>query len=409
MYSRFRGYLFLSALLFAVLAAIAWFQSRPTQKISAASPTTAAQTPHKEGETLAKPLAVASGEISANWRTDIGVPVLCYHQIVTTEQYRERPTPYAVTVDEFRAQMEYLATNNFYTISSDDLLAYVKGEKSLDFSDGKRPIVLTFDDGNNDFVNYAQPILNKHKFKGVLFIYPTYIIARKKRALTWTQVQEVSKAGHAIESHTMWHPMLSTMNEKEQLGQFVDSQKTIQKRAGVRVSQLAYPFGIYNSETIPLLQRAGYTAAYTIFHGANHVGENPYLLKRFLVTKGDNGKSFAQKTLAHSLPFKNVDSEPGAIINSEKTLSFQIPKGLAVNNLKVRVYSTAQAFRYNAQTGNLVVDFKPSKKRLSILEVLYKENGIEYRANALFNHKTGNAPQQKTQKKAKSKKRRHNA
>jgi len=402
MYSRYKAFIFLTAFIFAVFGATVWFQNR-----SASAPETPGPEAQPAGVATEGPAAEAApaqlvpasvsepvpaaklqqSEIPANWREDLGVPILCYHQIVTEEQYRERPTPYAVTVKQFREQMQWLAEKNFYTVLPDELLAYVQGAKALNFKNGKRPIMITFDDGNNDFVNHAQEILDQHSFKSVLYIYPTYIMARKERSLTWAQIQAVRKAGHAIESHTMWHPMLSTMTDAEQRAQFADSKRILNEKGGADVKHLAYPFGIYTSSSLRILRELGYQTAGTTFHGANQVGEDPYLLRRFLIVKGDGEKQFVQKTLARSLPLRYVNTEPGQVIEAATAAKFKVPAGLEQSNFKVRVFSTAQEFSYEKSSGNLTVQVAPSKKRLSVLEILYKEGSVEYRANALFNHK----------------------
>lgn len=403
MYSRFKAFIFLTALIFGVVGLIAFLQGRARADKPLSGPI--AIKAAKPADIQATPSA--PGDILQNWRADIGVPVLCYHQIVTEEKYRERPTPYAVTTTQFREQMEFLAENNFYTILPDELLAYVRGQKALDFSNGRRPIVLTFDDGNNDFVDHAQKVLEKHNFKGVLFIYPTYIFAHKPRSLTWAQINAVRKAGHAIESHTMWHPMLSTMTDAEQKAQFVDSKKNLDEKGGANVKHLAYPFGIYNASSAKLLKEVGYESAYTTFHGGNQVGEDPYLLRRYLIVKGDSEKVFEQKTLARSLPLKLLNSEPGGIIEGPTALKLGLPPGLKRDGFKVRVFSTPREFEYTPETGEMTVQVVPSKKRLSVLEIVYKENGVEYRANALLNHKRGAATEEepkKTKKKKRKKK-----
>jgi peptidoglycan/xylan/chitin deacetylase (PgdA/CDA1 family) len=400
MYSRYKAFIFLTVLIFGVVGLIAFLQGGSLSG-KASEPQVTKTLPKTEAAPVSSP---ASGD----WRSDVGVPVLCYHQIVTEEKYRERPTPYAVTTNQFRKQMAFLAENNFYTILPDELLAYVRGQKKLEFN-GKRPIVLTFDDGNNDFVDHAQKVLDKHGFKGVLFIYPTYIFAHKPRSLTWAQINAVRKAGHAIESHTMWHPMLSTMTDAEQKAQFVDSKRNLDEKGGANVKHLAYPFGIYNSSSLRILKEVGYESAGTTFHGGNQVGENPYLLRRYLIVKGDSEKVFEQKTLARSIPLGYLNSEPGGVIEGPTALKFKLPPDLKSENFKVRVFSTPREFEYEPKSGGMTVHVVPSKKRLSVLEIVYKENGVEYRANALLNHKRGAAseePEKKTKKKKRKKKKR---
>ncbi|MBV6493861.1 MAG: hypothetical protein LDLANPLL_01885 [Turneriella sp.] len=386
-YSRFKAFLFLTVFAFGVIWAIAHFTNNKPK----GQDTSALQKVAQKKENLAtkESAPLIQGEIPEAWRDDVGVPVLCYHQIVSEEEYRKKPTPFAITAEEFTEQMEWLHENKFYTILPDELLAYTKGEKNLDFSNGKRPVVLTFDDGNNDFVNYAEAPMKKYGYKGVLFIYPTYIMAkpRKKRALTWDEIRRLGKEGHAVESHTMWHPNLSTMTDDEQRAQFRDSKKALDKHAGVNVKHLAYPFGVHTSKSAELLRETGYTSAYTTFNGGNQRGEDPYLLRRFLIVKSDQGKIFAQKTLARSLPYRFENFKGGDILEGMRDLRLKIPKNLDSSHLKVRIFSTAQKFEYVPQSGILTVHAIPSKKALSVLEVVYKESGIEYRASVLLNHK----------------------
>jgi len=344
------------------------------------------------------------GNAAQDWQSDIGVPVLCYHQIVTDEQYRKKPNAFQVTVAQFREQIEWLAENKFYTISPTDLLAYTKGEKKLEFAQ-RRPIVITFDDGNDDFVNHAQKILEQHSYKGVLFIYPSYIMAHKKRSLTWQEIRRVQEQGHYVESHTLWHPKLTTMSEKEQRLQFTDSMRILNEKGGAHVKHLAYPFGLYNSASAKLLQETGYLSAHTTFPGGNQVGEDAFHLRRYLIVKSDSLKTFARRTLQRSLPLGYVDVEPGQIYSSDREITLKIPPNLKPEGLKVRIFSTPQDFTYN-QDGTLQISIRlAKKKKVSVLEVVYREKGIDYLANALLNHKRAKN-EHDGEKKSRKKKRR---
>ena len=375
MYSRYRAFVFLTGLIFAVISFSFLIQGLlHKENIS-----------HSLSAAPAENVTPLSINPTESWRDDLGVPVLCYHQIVTEEKYRERPTPYAVTVEQFREQMRWLKKNNFYSILPDELLAYVKAEKRFDFKKG-RPIVLTFDDGNNDFVDHAEEILNEMNFKAVLFIYPTYILAKKPRALTWAQIREARENGHAIESHTMWHPMLNTMNATDQRAQFRDSKRLLDKNGGARVRHLAYPFGIYSEKSAELLKDEKYVSAYTTFPGGNQIGEDPFHLRRYLIVKQDSMKQFAQKTLLRSLPARLLNHREGEQVDRKTQLKFSVPKNLG-GKFEIKIFSRKFEPVYDAKNGELIVDITAAKKRLSVVEILYKEDKIKYQANVLLNHK----------------------
>lgn len=68
------------------------------------------------------------------------IPIIMYHVITLDptlegEMYR--------TVDEFKADLQWLYNNDFYVISMNELLSH-----QIDVPAGKHPVVLTFDDGS---------------------------------------------------------------------------------------------------------------------------------------------------------------------------------------------------------------------------------------------------------------------
>jgi peptidoglycan/xylan/chitin deacetylase (PgdA/CDA1 family) len=86
------------------------------------------------------------------------VPVFCFH---------------SVQADLFEAQLRYLATNGYQTITADDLLAVMRGEQPL----GGRTVALTFDDATGSFWAVAFPLLQKYQFKAILFVIPGLVPA----------------------------------------------------------------------------------------------------------------------------------------------------------------------------------------------------------------------------------------
>src|SRR5690606_25844681 len=82
------------------------------------------------------PAPVDPAQVQAN---ELGrIPVLMYHRIVpTTESVYDR------TPDDFRAELERLAREDYVPITTAELAA-----GRIDIPAGKHPVVLTFDDGD---------------------------------------------------------------------------------------------------------------------------------------------------------------------------------------------------------------------------------------------------------------------
>src|SRR5436853_2724812 len=91
------------------------------------------------------------------------VPVLCYHHI---KDVLPRNSELFVTTASFKAQMKILADSGFHTITPDQLYDYLtKGSQLPD-----KPVMLTYDDNDEDGFSIAKTEMDKYGFKGVYFI-----------------------------------------------------------------------------------------------------------------------------------------------------------------------------------------------------------------------------------------------
>ncbi len=73
--------------------------------------------------------------------------------------------------------------------------------------------------------------------------------------MTWEQIKELMQTGlFDIQSHTYWHPNFKQEKKRRSAAaydkfvhdQLVDSKKTLEDKLGIKVTLLAWPFGIYN-------------------------------------------------------------------------------------------------------------------------------------------------------------------
>ena len=114
----------------------------------------------------------------------------------------------------------------------------------------KKPIVLTFDDGNKSHYTWVFPLLKKYGFAATFFIYPNAVKETSKVYLTWPELKEIAAAGFDIESHSMSHPFLTRSNIptgdntpylKWLNHELFDSKTLLENKLGKKVTLLAYP------------------------------------------------------------------------------------------------------------------------------------------------------------------------
>ncbi len=208
------------------------------------------------------------------------VPVLCYHR------FGSKPGKMVVTPEAFAAQLQYLADNDYRVIRLSELKAFLDAKRPLP----KRAVVLTIDDGYASTYQYALPLLKQHGFPATVFVYPDFIGARD--ALRWTQMKEMVDGGLIeIESHSKSHANLTEVlpgESDQQYGRRVDaelraSRELLQKKLGIGVTSLAYPYGDANAAVAQRTAKAGYDMALTVNPGGNPFFAYPYMLQRTMI------------------------------------------------------------------------------------------------------------------------------
>jgi glycosyltransferase involved in cell wall biosynthesis/peptidoglycan/xylan/chitin deacetylase (PgdA/CDA1 family) len=216
-----------------------------------------------------------------------GARILCYHRV------REGASDYlSVTPGRFREQMRYLKAKDFRVVSLEEALS-VK-------ADGKA-VAVTFDDGWRDNFDHAFPVLKECGFNAAVFC----IAGRVGRPdyLSTAQIHEMRRQGIEFGSHTVSHPELNTLNWEEKKREILGSKKMLEETAGGPVRFFCYPYGIYDDETVRIVEDAGYLGACSTRPGMNRyvqkngmwAVEDPFRLRRTEIGGEDTPEVFALK------------------------------------------------------------------------------------------------------------------
>jgi len=116
----------------------------------------------------------------------------------------------------FARKVEHLAVNGYVTLSADEHLAVLRGERKAP----ERAVVLTFDDGRGSVWSVASPLLRKHGMKAVVFLVPGRIPSRpgppaptgeEGALLSWEEIEALAATGlFDFQSHTLRHARVHT-------------------------------------------------------------------------------------------------------------------------------------------------------------------------------------------------------
>jgi peptidoglycan/xylan/chitin deacetylase (PgdA/CDA1 family) len=211
--------------------------------------------------------------------------------------------------------------------------------QELPYGRGRARVALTFDDGLRNNVEVAYPILKKLGLTATFFVCPGLIegrrwlwnhearqrlmflgkspaqadamvermkamkIARRREAeeairkasagfvpsaaqheefdlATWDELRSMDPSVVTIGSHTMTHPILTSLSDAETEAETRDSRIAIENRMQRAVSIFCYPNGDLNDGALASARRY-YHSAVTVEKGTLHQKVDPHLMPRY--------------------------------------------------------------------------------------------------------------------------------
>lgn len=253
------------------------------------------------------------------------VPILIYHFIEDEGQPVKKNTDslYVVQVKELEAQMRYLYDNKYQVISLDDYNSLLK-----------KPIIITFDDGDISNYRYAFPLLQKYNFTATFFIIVGKI--GSSDAISWQQLREIRDGGMSIQSHTMTHSFLSDLDDERIHWELTESKRILEDKIGRAVDYLALPGGRYNSTVVKIAKEIGYKAICTSIIGNNDFDSNLYLLKRWTIKRTTKFSTFCAIIQKKSLAILGYKTKHFLLNCLKKILGNKIYISLRKKILKYR-------------------------------------------------------------------------
>lgn len=202
-------------------------------------------------------LALAFLGISASAQT---IGVLCYHSISNNPL---KYSPYCISTQEFEEDVKYFLQQG-YNIVKPCNMWYAEGDKN---------IVLTSDDGYEDFYYNVFPILKKYNACAAVYVMSSRI--DKSGYLKSWQIKEMHDSG-LVEignhMHIMHRRGMETLkgyyNDETMLNEAVlDIQRCsdeIEKITGKPTESMAYPFGVSTPKLDSILKNEmGFTTSFS--------------------------------------------------------------------------------------------------------------------------------------------------
>ena len=229
------------------------------------------------------------------------IPILMYHQIDATPPRGSRMRGLVVHPRSFAWQMGMLQLLGFRGLSMRDLEPYLAGEKA------GRVVGLTFDDGYQNNLRHALPVLRRHGFTATCYgvsgllggsnVWDHGEGIAQKPLMTRAEWQHWVGQGMDVGSHTCNHVDLTAVPPELAAQEIRDAKTALEAALDTEVRHFCYPYGRYSAAHRELVQAAGYTTATTTHRGRVHTGHDPFALNRIMVARACNPMQFFLKIL----------------------------------------------------------------------------------------------------------------
>lgn len=242
------------------------------------------------------------------WRKNISDSfprVLMYHMISEhLPKTKSKFNRLRVRPNAFEEQVKWLSRNGWKSFTLSELVSL----KVIP----KKAVVLTFDDGYEDNLINALPILKKYNFKATIYIVVDRFNRNwatdkdlnkssdelnEEKMLSNEQVRELISSGLIeIGSHTLNHSNLPSLSLEEKKIQILDSKISIEKEFDIKCDSFAYPFGFYDNNDIEITKESNYKNATTTVNSVYKKDQfNDFLIPRIMVSGRQNLFSFILK------------------------------------------------------------------------------------------------------------------
>ncbi len=172
--------------------------------------------------------------------------ILTYHSISSGD------SPLKISPKLFAEQMEWLR-DNARVVSLSEIVAALASRRPLP----ERAVVLTFDDGFQDFYISAAPLLHRWGLPATVFLATGYCgrtnawpgqpdWVEQEPLLDWQQVAELAGLGFSFGAHSISHPVLTRLEVAKAQQEIVECKAHIEERVARPVEFFCYPYGRWN-------------------------------------------------------------------------------------------------------------------------------------------------------------------
>jgi peptidoglycan/xylan/chitin deacetylase (PgdA/CDA1 family) len=226
--------------------------------------------------------------------------VLVYHTISAPPE--PLPGDIDISRERFADQLQWLSRWR----------RVVRLEETLTSAKG-RLVALTFDDGFQDNLTVALPLLEKFQLPMTLFVAAAFV--GREGYLSKEDLREIARHPLVtIGAHGLTHRHFTRLPKEEARVELMESRRSLESITGGVVDLMAWPYGECDPELEMLSRECGYRAAWSVWKGSN----TTHSLWRVPLGRRDNLGRFIAKVSGAYFPVKVVEGKLGRLWNTNE-------------------------------------------------------------------------------------------
>jgi peptidoglycan/xylan/chitin deacetylase (PgdA/CDA1 family) len=229
-----------------------------------------------------------------------GISILMYHQVGDFAPMQRHRSTYC-HYKRFHRQMAFLHRFRYNLLSMDQVLACLNGEQPIP----PRAVALTFDDGYENFYEYAWPALSRYGFPSMVYLLsgligqPSSWFEKDGREtpllMDRERILQLRRQGVDFGSHGVNHLKLAEIEADAVHHEVFESKRQLEALLDEEVRHFCYPYGSHDLKAAEEVGAAGYRTAVTCLRAAATQRFDSWLLPRKAISYGDNLAGFFWK------------------------------------------------------------------------------------------------------------------
>ncbi|MBN2375001.1 MAG: polysaccharide deacetylase family protein [Sedimentisphaerales bacterium] len=221
-----------------------------------------------------------------------GVAVLAYHSVDKSGSWL------SISPEQFREHLQWLKDHQWEGLTIEQYLSRLDGKPGA--NGAAKEVLITFDDGYENFLTNAVPVLKEMGFPATVFVVTDLVGKRaewyekerknieqfvdgmsfpaedrlvlddiinhfsQERLMDWEQLAQLKEYNIDVESHSSSHQFLSKLSPAELSTELERSQSVFQEKLGRTSRIICYPYGDYSSEVGKAAEAAGFEAGFIV-------------------------------------------------------------------------------------------------------------------------------------------------